>query len=226
MFYKFIFPIVWFVAITLCKVEGQLLPFPELPGKQINGTELVDRVLENVRQQIVTLRLDPIKLPSIQLQVQNETIALRNGTVKGLSNIQRVGPVYVNVTLFNTKYRSAFAIYNVSADQDVIIKITNTNTSYPNGHVHMDCDNVTVYQVYKLDHLSQLLQLDEFELSIGDCNYNVTGLGDRAQEGSAALNAIFAQTKGPVLTVFNLTFKTLVNVGLQAVRTALVALIG
>ncbi|ODM99259.1 hypothetical protein Ocin01_07414 [Orchesella cincta] len=214
MFHNFVCTFAWLVAITLAKVEGQFV-IPQ-PGYQLNGSEFVDRVLENVREQVITLGLDPLNLPSIHFRVNNESVALRNGTIRGLSNIHRVGPVVVNVTILDTKYRSAFAVYNVSADQDVQIQSQMKNISYPNGHVHMDCDNVTVYQVFKLDHITQVLSLDEFELSIGECNYNVTGLGERAQNNSATINEIFARTKGPVLAVFNITFKILVNVALQA----------
>ncbi len=62
-----------------------------------------------------------------------------------MGNAYRVGDVVVNVTIFSTKFRSAFAVYNVSSDADVEIRTNFAN--YSDGHVHSDCDNVTAYQV-------------------------------------------------------------------------------
>ncbi len=64
----------------------------------------------------------------------------------GMGNAYRVGDVVVDVSLFSTKFRSAFAVYNVSSDADVEIHFTNF-ANYSDGHVHSDCDNVTAYQV-------------------------------------------------------------------------------
>ncbi|CAL8128863.1 unnamed protein product [Orchesella dallaii] len=193
-------------------------------GYQMNGSELVDKVLAHIRQRIIARRLDPMVIPNLKFLVLKESISLRNGKIKGLSNIQRVGPVMVNVSMRDTKFRSAFSVTDVNVDQDVQIKTR--NASYPNGHTHMDCENVTGYQVFKLSHLTQALTLDEFKISVGDFNYKTTGLGEMARKGSKTLTTIIDKTKDPVLTVFNVTFKMLVNVALKALRSALLAAVG
>jgi hypothetical protein len=105
----------------------------------------VDAVLDRYRELVVSWNLDPYNTTTFAIKVGNQSVGLRNGQIKGLSNVHRLGDVYVNTTLLNTKVRSAFAIYNVSKDQDVEIMLG--NISYPNGHIHLHCDNVTVYQV-------------------------------------------------------------------------------
>jgi hypothetical protein len=181
----------------------------------------VDQVLNETRKQILSSGLDPIRLPSFSFQLNNYSVAIGNGTLKGLSNIQRVGDVVVEITPLATRFRSSFAVTNVSADEDVDIITKDVN--YTEGHVHVDVDNVTVYQVYRLDYLTQTLTLEEFKLSVGNVDFNVTGLGDRAQNDSVLITKVISKTKGPILILFNLALRSAVNAALYAVRAALLA---
>lgn len=82
----------------------------------------------------------------------------------------------------------------------------------------MTCDNATVFQVYKLDHVTQLLTLDEFEFSLGPCQNVVEGVGER---GAAVSEKAMEKAKPVLIKIFNVSFKIAVNVGLQGARAAL-----
>ncbi|OXA56018.1 uncharacterized protein LOC110848762 [Folsomia candida] len=211
------------IAVSSGFVESKRDTKIKQPVLQLNGTTLTDKVMDSVRAEVIKQGWDDINPPDVVLKdpfgFSNYSLAIRNQSIKGMANAYRVGDVIVNVTILNTKFRSAFAVYNVSSDADVQIHTKDAN--YDNGHVHSDCDNVTAYQVFKLDHLTQTLTLDEFELSIGECNYNATGLGERAANASTVMNALFSKLKAPMLLAFNTGFKIAINAALAAARTAL-----
>lgn len=142
-----------------------------------------------MRQEVVATGLDDVRLPNISIKVSqlpifaipncqlfaiidpilfqlfNQSLSITNQSAKGLANVYRVGDVNVQVTLLNTRFRSAFAIYNVSSDSDIEIHTNFAN--YSNGHVHSDCDNVTAYQVAKFASIreSQAKQISILRIS-------------------------------------------------------------
>jgi len=199
--------------------EHQTRQFFSQPKLVLNGTELVDRVMSTVRDEVISAGLDSINLPGFAFKAGNYSGAVRNQTVTGLANVNRTGDVVVEATLFTTKFRSAFSVYNVTLDADV--SLTTNTLNYSQGHIHADCDNVTASQVYMLSHLTLTLSLDEFELTVGHCNLTVTGLGESAQNGSTLVTGLFNKMKDPVLIIFSSVLKTFINVGLASVRTAL-----
>jgi len=170
--------------------------------------------------------LDDIHTPDFEFKFNNYTFAVGNGSIKGLANVQRTGDVLVTAEPITgaVRIRSAFSVINASSDYD--IDIVTRDVNYTEGHIHADFDNVTVYQVFRYDVLTQTLTLEEFELSVGNVNYNVTGLGDRAQNGSALITRIIKETKTPALLIFNFVFRAAVNAALQVIRAALLAAVG
>jgi len=174
--------------------------------------------METVRKGAIDAGLDEIRPLNLNFKILNEHIAIYNQSIIGLANGYRVGDVVVTATLFSSKFRSAFAIYNVSSDADIVIQTSLAN--YSNGHIHMDCNSVMATQVFMLEYLSQSLTLDEFQLTMGDCVFSVTGLGDRAQDGSAMMTEIFANMKDPVLLLFSILLKTLLNSALAVATEA------
>ncbi|CAL8128861.1 unnamed protein product [Orchesella dallaii] len=182
------------------KLLEKLLKPPQL---KINGTETVDKILANIQKTIKVLKLDPIKTLPLELP----GLSLRNGTINGLSNIQRVGDVVVTVDLTSAKLSSAFSIKNLSSDEDVTV-------NGKKGHVHTDCEHVTASTVYKFDGVTQTLSLKTFNLSIGTYEFKVTGFGNAGKATGDKINSMFAVVKGPMLTVFSNSLKTAINIAL------------
>jgi hypothetical protein len=184
----------------------------------------VDKVLNETHKQMISLGLDPIHLPATSFKVNpNCSIATENGLLKGLSNIQRVGDVAVDAGPISSRFRSSFAVTNVSADEDVHVITKDVN--YTEGHVHISVDNVTVFQVFRLDYLTQMITLDQFELSVGNMDVEVTGLGDRTKNDGALITQIISKTKGPMLILINVALRSAVNAALVAAKAALFAAI-
>jgi len=84
-------------------------------------------------------------------------------------------------------------------------------------------NNVTVLTIFKFDHLTQALTLDEFAVSLASVGLSATGLGDLLAGGTALSTELGNRFKDPILFIFNTVFKGLVNVALQAVRAGLMA---
>lgn len=66
------------------------------------------------------------------------------------------------------------------------------------------------------------MTLDEFDLTVGHCEFHVTGLGEDASSGSAMITEIFAQIKDPLALIFSASLQLLINAGLIAARAILV----
>jgi hypothetical protein len=112
-------------------------------------------------------------------------------------------------------------VSNFTADSDIHVKYN--ETEYPDGKVGMICNNITIFQVYKFSHPTQILEIEEFESNLNDCLVNIEELGDNSFQQTVFINVLLDKLKDPAFAIFNVSFKALINVALIAARAALLA---
>jgi hypothetical protein len=160
----------------------------------VDANSLIDALLGETLNQLLSLDLEVIPIPPVNLTVGNYSVVIGNGTINGLDNIVRLGDVSWDISPLLATLTSPLSIDNVTVDLDIDVSMDQVN--WQDGNVHVEIGDLSLAPVLTMETFPPALSLEDgMQLNVANVNVSVTGLGAVAQNDNVLIDGIISQSQ-------------------------------
>jgi hypothetical protein len=160
----------------------------------VDANSLIDALLGETLNQLLSLDLEVIPIPPVNLTVGNYSVVIGNATINGLDNIVRLGDVSWDISPLLATLTSPLSIENVTVDLDIDVSMDQVN--WQDGNVHVEIGDLSLVPVLTMETFPPALSLEDgMQLNVANVNVSVTGLGAVAQNDNVLIDGIISQSQ-------------------------------